>query len=77
MIGKIGTDIEDNKCSWLICTALQLATEEQKETIKVCGCSWLLVLSALAHVRLHQHRLFEAVQHCYCFVAVWNCLCSH
>jgi farnesyl diphosphate synthase len=35
VIGKIGTDIEDNKCSWLICTALQHATEEQKEIIKV------------------------------------------
>lgn len=35
VIGKIGTDIEDNKCSWLICTALQHASEEQKEIIKV------------------------------------------
>mmetsp|Transcript_13916 Transcript_13916/g.24387 ORF Transcript_13916/g.24387 Transcript_13916/m.24387 type:complete len:358 (+) Transcript_13916:97-1170(+) len=34
VIGKIGTDIEDNKCSWLICTALQQATEAQKELIK-------------------------------------------
>ncbi|GIL95920.1 hypothetical protein Vretimale_1834 [Volvox reticuliferus] len=34
VIGKIGTDIEDNKCSWLVCTALQVATEEQKEVIK-------------------------------------------
>ncbi len=35
MIGKIGTDIEDNKCSWLVCTALKIASEEQKEVIKV------------------------------------------
>lgn len=35
VIGKIGTDIEDNKCCWLVCTALQQATEEQKEVIKV------------------------------------------
>jgi len=34
VIGKIGTDIEDNKCSWLICTALQQASEAQQETIK-------------------------------------------
>eukprot|EP00195_Chlamydomonas_chlamydogama_P012902 CAMPEP_0202897368 /NCGR_PEP_ID=MMETSP1392-20130828/6140_1 /ASSEMBLY_ACC=CAM_ASM_000868 /TAXON_ID=225041 /ORGANISM="Chlamydomonas chlamydogama, Strain SAG 11-48b" /LENGTH=359 /DNA_ID=CAMNT_0049582977 /DNA_START=181 /DNA_END=1260 /DNA_ORIENTATION=+ len=34
VIGKIGTDIEDSKCSWLICTALKIATDEQKETIK-------------------------------------------
>ncbi|EFJ41223.1 hypothetical protein VOLCADRAFT_98778 [Volvox carteri f. nagariensis] len=34
VIGKIGTDIEDNKCSWLVCTALQVASDEQKEVIK-------------------------------------------
>eukprot|EP01023_Acetabularia_acetabulum_P035297 TRINITY_DN3328_c0_g1_i1.p1 TRINITY_DN3328_c0_g1~~TRINITY_DN3328_c0_g1_i1.p1 ORF type:complete len:295 (-),score=22.30 TRINITY_DN3328_c0_g1_i1:219-1103(-) len=33
-IGKIGTDIEDNKCSWLVCQAMQLATEEQKQIIR-------------------------------------------
>ena len=35
VIGKIGTDIEDNKCSWMICTVLQHASEEQKEVVKV------------------------------------------
>nr|QHF16634.1 geranylgeranyl pyrophosphate synthase GGPPS3-4 [Haematococcus lacustris] len=34
VIGKIGTDIEDNKCSWLICTALQHASQEQQDIIK-------------------------------------------
>jgi len=29
-IGKIGTDILDNKCSWVVCTALQLANPEQR-----------------------------------------------
>ncbi|KAH3670825.1 hypothetical protein WICMUC_004794 [Wickerhamomyces mucosus] len=29
-IGKIGTDIQDNKCSWVINTALKLATSEQR-----------------------------------------------
>ncbi|CCH60375.1 hypothetical protein TBLA_0C05770 [Henningerozyma blattae CBS 6284] len=29
-IGKIGTDIQDNKCSWVINKALQLATPEQR-----------------------------------------------
>ncbi|KAL3693527.1 hypothetical protein R1sor_007178 [Riccia sorocarpa] len=33
-IGKIGTDIEDTKCSWLVVQALQRASEEQKNTIK-------------------------------------------
>merc|ERR1719460_1369133 len=34
VIGKIGTDIEDNKCSWLICQALKQVTPEQKAVIK-------------------------------------------
>ena len=37
VIGKVGTDIEDNKCSWMICTVLQHASEEQKEVVKVWG----------------------------------------
>lgn len=32
-IGKIGTDIEDNKCSWLIGTALAKVTPEQREIL--------------------------------------------
>jgi len=28
-IGKVGTDIVDNKCGWLACTALAIATPEQ------------------------------------------------
>ncbi|XP_077978203.1 farnesyl pyrophosphate synthase-like [Glandiceps talaboti] len=32
--GKIGTDIEDNKCSWLVVQALQKATDEQKKIIE-------------------------------------------
>jgi hypothetical protein len=34
VIGKVGTDIEDAKCCWLVCTALDTASEEQKEAIK-------------------------------------------
>ncbi|GMM31083.1 bifunctional (2E,6E)-farnesyl diphosphate synthase/dimethylallyltranstransferase [Martiniozyma asiatica (nom. inval.)] len=29
-IGKIGTDIQDNKCSWVVNTALNIATPEQR-----------------------------------------------
>jgi len=32
--GKIGTDIEDNKCSWLIVQALLRATPEQRATLE-------------------------------------------
>ena len=30
VIGKIGTDIQDNKCSWLVNQALKLASPEQR-----------------------------------------------
>ena len=30
VIGKIGTDIEDNKCSWLIVQALAKANDDQR-----------------------------------------------
>jgi len=34
VIGKIGTDIEDNKCSWLIVQALDRATPEQRQVFQ-------------------------------------------
>ncbi|KAL4449400.1 hypothetical protein ABPG77_007044 [Micractinium sp. CCAP 211/92] len=34
VIGKIGTDIQDNKCSWLVVQALQRASDEQKKAIE-------------------------------------------
>ena len=33
--GKIGTDIQDGKCSWLIVQALQRASPKQKDELKV------------------------------------------
>lgn len=33
-IGKIGTDIKDNKCSWLVNQALEIATPEQRKILE-------------------------------------------
>lgn len=33
MIGKIGTDIQDNKCSWLVNQALKIVTPEQRQIL--------------------------------------------
>lgn len=33
--GKIGTDIQDNKCSWLVVTALEVMTPEQRAELEV------------------------------------------
>jgi farnesyl diphosphate synthase len=41
VIGKIGTDVEDAKCCWLVCTALKEASEEQKAVIKVRDYTYL------------------------------------
>lgn len=35
-LGKIGTDIQDNKCSWLINQALQRASASQRATLERC-----------------------------------------
>lgn len=34
MIGKIGTDIQDHKCSWLVVKALEVCTPEQRKVIE-------------------------------------------
>ncbi|CAG2117492.1 unnamed protein product [Medioppia subpectinata] len=34
IIGKIGTDIEEGKCSWLIVTAFQMCDKQQREFIE-------------------------------------------
>lgn len=33
VIGKIGTDIQDNKCSWVVNTALKIVTPEQRKVL--------------------------------------------
>ncbi|XP_045901799.1 farnesyl pyrophosphate synthase isoform X1 [Micropterus dolomieu] len=34
--GKIGTDIQDNKCSWLVVKALEIMTPEQRAELEAC-----------------------------------------
>ena len=36
VIGKIGTDIQDNKCSWVINQALERASPAQRKTLDEC-----------------------------------------
>jgi farnesyl diphosphate synthase len=33
--GKIGTDIEEGKCSWLAVQAIKICNQEQRETLQV------------------------------------------
>jgi len=35
LTGKVGTDIEDNKCSWLIVQALAHASDHQRTVLEV------------------------------------------
>jgi farnesyl diphosphate synthase len=34
VIGKIGTDIQDNKCTWLVVQALQRCTPAQRKVLE-------------------------------------------
>ncbi|XP_070822225.1 farnesyl pyrophosphate synthase isoform X1 [Chaetodon trifascialis] len=34
--GKIGTDIQDNKCSWLVVTAMEIMNPEQRAKLEAC-----------------------------------------
>ncbi|XP_013071869.2 farnesyl pyrophosphate synthase-like [Biomphalaria glabrata] len=40
VIGKIGTDIQDCKCGWLVVRALEVASEEQKDKLKEYYGKW-------------------------------------
>lgn len=35
IIGKVGTDIKDHKCSWLVVNSLNIASPSQKEVLKL------------------------------------------
>lgn len=40
VIGKVGTDIQDNKCSWLVVQALDLATLSQRKVLEKNYGQW-------------------------------------
>lgn len=35
LTGKVGTDIQDNKCSWLVVESLRRVTPEQRQILEV------------------------------------------
>ena len=49
VIGKIGTDIEDNKCSWLVVQALERADPAQRGVIEVLSDAHTVPRSGSAH----------------------------
>ena len=40
--GKVGTDIEDNKCSWLVVQALAKANTEQRALLEVSSVACII-----------------------------------
>lgn len=40
VLGKIGTDIQDNKCGWLIVKALEVANDEQRKELEANYGKW-------------------------------------
>jgi geranylgeranyl pyrophosphate synthase len=57
VIGKVGTDIEDAKCCWMVCTALSCADEQQKAVIQVGRLSIPSLLQDVLGTRLRMTRV--------------------
>ena len=43
ILGKIGTDIQDKKCGWLIVQALCICNEEQRQQLQVRDQTYLAI----------------------------------
>ena len=46
MTGKVGTDIEENKCTWLIVQALARANDEQRAVLEVGAIDLTIIVAA-------------------------------
>jgi len=44
--GKVGTDIEENKCTWLIVQALARANDEQRAVLEVGAIDLTIIVAA-------------------------------
>jgi farnesyl diphosphate synthase len=68
VIGKVGRDIEENKCGWLVCQAVLLASPAQKKLLEV----YIYVYISMC--------VCVCVYFCVCLVGEWVCvvyvLCS-
>jgi len=42
--GKVGTDIEDHKCSWLIVQALSRASDDQRSVLEVRPIALIIII---------------------------------
>ncbi len=50
---QIGTDIQDNKCGWLVVQALLRADDKQKATLKACNALLLTLDDQSATIPFH------------------------
>ena len=68
VIGKIGTDIEDNKCSWLVVQALARVNPKQRELLEAnYGDNYPLLSSLIHHKDTPPSTLVLSYSHPYPF----------
>jgi hypothetical protein len=73
VIGKIGTDIQDNKCGWLVVQALKKCNAKQKKVGRIFSVTRTTTPCRACHVFA---RVCVCVCVCVCvFVSLYVCLC--